>query len=439
MDTPANLDDQSSESEAELAPDTPVVIEVRGVTKIFRIPEHRVDSIKERAVHPFRSKSYRELRALDGISFDVHDGEFFGIVGLNGSGKSTLLKILGSIYRADSGSIRTAGRIAPFIELGVGFNPDLSAYQNVVLNAVMLGLSRQEAKARVQNVINFAGLEEFVDLKLKNYSSGMMVRLAFAVMVEAEADIMLVDEVLAVGDASFQQKCEDVFHDMRNAGKTIVLVTHDMASVEKFCHRAMMIHDGEVSITGSPKDVADWYLRANFWVHDERPGHHAGGSEEGDDAQVTNAWIEAIDGTPVTNVEQGQPFRINDTIETLEDIERPTFSFIASDAQGTHVFSLTKRLAETEGVPDTLTKGEFITLSAEVNNLLAPGRYFLSGRAFRNDSVTDMCMQVLRVVDFVVFGSEQSPGIVSLVDEVDVSLSDTGPDEGLTPHMGGTE
>src|SRR5215213_4206588 len=177
--------------------DAPVAIEARGVEKTFKIPTHRIDSFKERVVHPFARPDYRRLQALRGASFDIHRGEFFGIVGRNGSGKSTLLKVLASIYRADAGSIRMAGRLAPFIELGVGFNPELSSRENVVLNAVLMGLSRRDARQRLDSVLDFAELREFADLKLKNYSSGMMVRLAFAVMVEADADIMLIDEVLA--------------------------------------------------------------------------------------------------------------------------------------------------------------------------------------------------------------------------------------------------
>ena len=193
--------------------DGPVTIEVRGVHKTFRIPEQRVDSLKERVSHPLTRVDHRELHALKDISFDVHRGEFFGIVGRNGSGKSTLLKILASIYRADAGRVRMAGRVAPFIELGVGFNPELTARENGVLNGVLMGLTRREAQRRLDAVIEFAELEDFADLKLKNYSSGMMVRLAFAVMVQADADIMLIDEVLAVGDAAFAQKCMDVFHE----------------------------------------------------------------------------------------------------------------------------------------------------------------------------------------------------------------------------------
>src|ERR1700760_949689 len=185
-------------------PDAAPAIRVEDLHKAFRIPTQRVDSLKERAVHPFASREYRELRALDGISFEVRQGEFFGIVGRNGSGKSTLLKLLASIYRADAGKIRIAGRLAPFLELGVGFNHDLPARENVVLNGVMMGLTPKEMRSRLDAIIEFAELEDFVDLKLKNYSSGMLVRLAFSVMMEADADVLLIDEVLAVGDASFQ-------------------------------------------------------------------------------------------------------------------------------------------------------------------------------------------------------------------------------------------
>src|SRR5712672_3757441 len=176
-------------------PGDPVAIEVRGLEKSFRIPTHRVDSLKERIVHPFSTRDYRDLRALDGISFEIRKGEFFGIVGRNGSGKSTLLKVLASIYRADAGKIRMAGRLAPFIELGVGFNPELTARENVVLNGVMMGLSPAETRTRLGAVIEFAELEEFADLKLKNFSSGMLVRLAFSVMMQADADVLLIDEV----------------------------------------------------------------------------------------------------------------------------------------------------------------------------------------------------------------------------------------------------
>jgi len=234
----------------------PVVIEVRDLDKVFRIPDQRIDSLKERATHPLRRVHHRRLQALRDVSFEVRSGEFFGIVGRNGSGKSTLLKILASIYRADRGTVRMAGRLAPFIELGVGFNPELTSRDNVVLNGVLMGLSRREAERRRDEVIDFAELREFTDLKLKNYSSGMMVRLAFATMVQADPDIMLIDEVLAVGDARFAQKCMDVFQDRRRAGRTLLLVTHNMPTVQSLCDQALLLHDGEQRFLGDPEQAA---------------------------------------------------------------------------------------------------------------------------------------------------------------------------------------
>src|SRR4051795_9646329 len=242
----------------------PLAIQVEDLYKSFRIPTNRVDSLKERLVRPFSAPAYRELRALDGVSFEIHQGEFFGIVGRNGSGKSTLLKLLASIYRADAGTIRMAGRLAPFIELGVGFNHDLTARENVVLNGVMMGLTPKEMRRRLDAIIEFAELGEFADLKLKNYSSGMLVRLAFSVMMEADADVLLIDEVLAVGDASFQQKCADAFRAMKERGKTIVLVTHEMSTVEEYCHRAMLIDGGKIRQHGDPAETGREYLKLNF-------------------------------------------------------------------------------------------------------------------------------------------------------------------------------
>src|SRR4051794_3329130 len=239
-------------------------IEVEGLEKTFRIPKHQVQTLKERALHPFRRTEYDELNVLRGVGFTIPQGEFFGIVGRNGSGKSTLLKCMAGIYKADAGSIKVAGRMSPFIELGVGFNPDLTARDNVVINAVMMGLTPAEARARFDDILAFAELEQFVDMKLKNYSSGMQVRLAFAVMVQSGSEILLIDEVLAVGDAAFQQRCLDEFQRLRDEGRTIVLVTHDMAMVERFCHRALLLTDGEIEMIGDPHDVGRRYIERNF-------------------------------------------------------------------------------------------------------------------------------------------------------------------------------
>src|SRR4051812_1233357 len=255
----------------------PPAIAIEHLSKTFRLPQQRYSTFKERALHPFRSRVFDELHALRDVSVDIHRGEFFGIVGRNGSGKSTLLKCLAGIYQPDAGDVTVDGRLSPFIELGVGFNLELTARENVIINAIMLGLSRREARDRFDDIIAFAELQDFVDLKLKNYSSGMSVRLGFSVAVEVDADVLLVDEVLAVGDAAFQHKCFRQFEQLKAAGKTIVFVTHDMSAVERFCDRAMLIEKGNVLMIDSPRTVARAYNQLNFTgvVHDKvEEGRH---------------------------------------------------------------------------------------------------------------------------------------------------------------------
>jgi len=236
----------------------PNAIEVRDLSKTFRIPTNRVMTLRERLVTR-ASAGVRELHVLDRISFDVPQGEFIGVTGRNGSGKSTLLKILAGIYRADSGTAAAAGRIAPIIELGVGFNNDLPAYDNVVMNAVMMGLNPADARERYAEIIEFAELGDFEHLKLRNYSSGMRARLGFAVMTHVDAEIMLFDEVLAVGDGRFQKKCSTTFEEIRDRGRTGVLVTHSMDDLVRHCASAILLEDGRIVARGGPEDVAERY------------------------------------------------------------------------------------------------------------------------------------------------------------------------------------
>ncbi|MBA2522055.1 MAG: ABC transporter ATP-binding protein [Solirubrobacterales bacterium] len=407
--------------------DQPVVIEVRDLDKSFRIPSHRIDTFKERMVHPFSAIEYRELKALQKVSFDIHDGEFFGIVGRNGSGKSTLLKILASIYRADAGTIRMAGRLAPFIELGVGFSADLAARDNVILNGVMMGLSRKEARTRVDAVLDFAELRDFADLKLKNYSSGMTVRLAFSVMLQSDADILLVDEVLAVGDAAFQQKCADVFHDMRDAGRTIVLVTHDMAAVEGYCHRAMLIHDGEVRYVGDPEEVGRRYLRLNF----EKASEPQEGAERAGvpdrHARIVDAWLENEDSQRAVNVEQGKPIHLHAVIEARQELRKPTLGFHCVNADGIHVFGFNHVPARDGREVESIAAGERLRVSAAIDNPLSPGRYTLSCWVVRDREMGDLALQSLDLLDFVVFGTDRTPGMVAVDVDVDVEFDLSGP------------
>jgi ABC-2 type transport system ATP-binding protein len=399
--------------------DAPVAIEARGVEKTFRIPTHRIDSFKERVVNPFARPEYRVLHALRGATFDVHRGEFFGIVGRNGSGKSTLLKILASIYRADAGSIRMAGRLAPFIELGVGFNQELTARENVVLNGVMMGLSQREARGRLDAVLDFAELGEFVDLKLKNYSSGMLVRLAFSVMLQAEADILLIDEVLAVGDASFQQKCREVFAEMRDGGRTIVLVTHDMTAVQSFCHRAMVLDEGELTYIGDPEEAGRQYLKKNF----ERRTIGVGGREvplvPDFLGRVEEARLEDESGAPVTNVEAGEPIRLRAAIEARRELSNPGFKLQVINADGVIVFGLD---SASRGERAPLSAGSLARITATVENPLLPGRYEVVCwiRDLRNEE--EVAQQALKLLDFVVFGTDDGPGVVDVPGDLGIEI-----------------
>jgi len=239
-------------------------IKVEKVSKVFKLPREKNSSIKSAFVNFYKSKKGYELqKALNNVSFEIKKGEFFGIVGRNGSGKSTMLKLLAGIYTPSKGEVHVRGSLTPFIELGVGFNPELTGRENVFLNGSLLGFNRREMKLMYNDIVEFAELERFMDQKLKNYSSGMQVRLAFSIAIRAQSDILLIDEVLAVGDSAFQRKCFDYFEDIKKSGKTIVLVSHDMDSIKRFCTRAALISNGRLELIGSPAQVADLYEKQN--------------------------------------------------------------------------------------------------------------------------------------------------------------------------------
>lgn len=240
-----------------------IVLSVANVSKNFMLPHEKNTSIKSSVVNIFKSKNRTVdvQHALKDISFSIKKGEFFGILGRNGSGKSTMLKILAEIYQPTSGSVSHKGKLVPFIELGVGFNPELTGRENVYLNGALLGFSRKEIDERYDDIVKFAELEDFMDQKLKNYSSGMQVRLAFSVATRAEADILLVDEVLAVGDADFQRKCFAFFKSLKKQNTTVIFVTHDMSAVREYCDKAILISDGIITHEGKANDVAGEYLK----------------------------------------------------------------------------------------------------------------------------------------------------------------------------------
>lgn len=244
--------------------DKKIAVKVEHVSKYFKLPTESTQSLRTALVNRFKGiKGYKEQHVLKDINFEVEEGDFFGIVGRNGSGKSTLLKIISQIYVPEKGKVTVNGKLVSFIELGVGFNPELTGKENVYLNGAMLGFTTQEIDAMYDDIVEFAELGEFMNQKLKNYSSGMQVRLAFSVAIKAEGDVLILDEVLAVGDEAFQRKCNDYFMERKKSGKTTILVTHDMSAVKKYCNRAVLIEHGLVKAYGEPFDVAGQYQLDN--------------------------------------------------------------------------------------------------------------------------------------------------------------------------------
>ncbi|MDP1848817.1 MAG: ABC transporter ATP-binding protein [Solirubrobacteraceae bacterium] len=386
-------------------------VAVNDLAKCFTVPRERSHTLKERALHPFGRRHADRFDALSGVSFNVPVGEFCGIVGRNGSGKSTLLKCLGGIYRADRGTIHVRGRMSTFIELGVGFNPDLAARDNIIANGILLGLSAAEARRRVAAVIEFAELEEFADLKLKNYSSGMHVRLAFSVMIQVEADILLIDEVLAVGDASFQQKCFDVFNDLRDRGKTILLVTHDMGSVERFCHRAILLERGELVAAGDPHEIATSYLDINF-QREQASGPEPqlrGGSGE---ARAQELWLEDGFGERKTALAQGEPCVVRVRVQVDRPLEDPSFAIaFVNDQHQNHFVAATALERERTG---RFAAGEELIFSVTFDNRLGPGRYRLSFQMAHRGGGEDVIDRWERVTSVVVVASRSAGGLVDL-------------------------
>ena len=358
----------------------PVAVEVRNLSKSYHIPGARLTGLRNRRRSLTGRAPGRELHVLRDLSFDVEQGEFFGIVGRNGSGKSTLLKVLASVYRVDSGRIRIAGRLAPFLELGIGFNPQLTALDNVILNGVMMGLTATEARRRFDEVVEFAGLEEYLDLQIKNYSSGMKVRLGFAVMTHVDADLLLVDEVLAVGDADFQEKCTEVFLEMHKKGRTILLVTHSMPTVTDLCDRALLLDDGEINTLGGPDLVAERYYTVCLDDAIADSGDSApelltdlASAVANPVAQVMDIWLADAIGNRADSVSGGDPINVQTIIGTEPDSGTPRFKLGIVAHDGQLVFSTGQR--DLSGWSVATGGGQEMLVTAKIENRLPAGRY----------------------------------------------------------------
>jgi ABC-2 type transport system ATP-binding protein len=446
----------------------PPPVAVDRVHKRFDIPREQVNTLKERVLHPFRRGVTDTLHGLRGVSFEVAPGEFFGIVGRNGSGKSTLLKCLAGIYSVDSGSIYVNGRMSTFIELGVGFNPDLPARDNALLNATMLGLSPREARRRFDSVIDFAELREFVDLKIKNYSSGMLVRLAFSVMIHVDAEILLIDEVLAVGDAAFQQKCFDEFERIHSSGATILFVTHDMGAVQRFCDRALLLEHGRPVELGDPEHVGNRYLELNFSeqarevekvaaaaeeavesvahdavspiggtvgvgvgvgqderegedeVEDEREGEgeaRVSGRRDGDGAAaILDAWFEDEHGGRAETLPSERPCTFVACVRFRDDVEHPVFGISVQNSHRDHLLSASS--LPTAPRSGAFRAGEEVAFRVRFENVLAPDRYHVTPTvAHQGGAWIDRRERMLSIV---VTGVRRSEALLELPYELEI-------------------
>jgi ABC-type polysaccharide/polyol phosphate transport system ATPase subunit len=397
-------------------PDPAIVCD--NVSKTFRLPFDRPYTLKQRVLHPRQSRAAKELRALRDVSFEVAQGEFFGVIGRNGSGKSTLLRCLAGIYAADRGSVQVVGRVSPFIELGVGFNPELTALDNVVVNASLVGIPPAEARARFRDVIRFAELEDFVDLKLKNYSSGMFVRLGFAAAIQADADIYLVDEVLAVGDARFQEKCFDTFRKLMHEGRTVVFVTHDLSSVERFCHRTMLLDRGLVVALDEPHEVVQVYRQRN--LEEERAAvpaatHESPADRWGDGAAaILEAWVETETGSRQRVFRHGETAIFKTRVRFEKPMAEPIFGIVVRNERGDNAFvSNTMWDSIATG---TFQPGDEVIYTLRFPAYLSDGRHSISPAVAYRDGQPWADWRE-NFVDFVVRAEQYTTGVVDLPHE----------------------
>lgn len=354
-------------------------IVIENLSKEFRIPHEKRDTLKENVLNVFRKRTFENFQALQNLNFNVRRGEFFGIVGKNGSGKSTLLKIIAGIYQPTKGKIKVTGSIAPFLELGIGFQQDLTARENIRLNATLLGLTGKQIQQRFNDIAAFAEIENFLDLKIKNFSSGMRARLAFAIAREADADIYLCDEVLAVGDEAFQQKCLEVFKQWKNAGKTIVLVSHNPSLISEFCDRAVLLEHGKVAALGSAEDVLMHYHRDIIPAQERKPGGLGEGIND-TDLRLYDVRFCSAQGEEKDSFKTGESIVARIFFEARKEIEKPVFGIAVHRADGTHISGPNTKTSMYEIKKVAPGKG-FIECVLP-NNYLLSGQYLFSVSCF---------------------------------------------------------
>ncbi len=392
-------------------------IEVSNVTKHFVLPHQKANTLKSFFMNPFSRYKNEKQRAFHNISFDIKKGEFFGIVGRNGSGKSTLLKCMAGVYVPDTGSIAVNGTLVPFIELGVGFNPELSGRDNVFLNGALLGFSRKEMSEMYDEIVEFSELEKFMDQKLKNYSSGMQVRLAFSIAIRAHGDILLLDEVLAVGDSAFQQKCFDYFDTMKTQKKTIVLVSHSMGIIERYCDRALFLEKGKVRHMGSPNEIARMYeemfLDEEVTKRAEKRSKRTGkDQDEYKDDVVSMSKVRTVQsGRTTDTIRALKEFEIQVDFTSSKDIEKAIARMNIKNRRGFVVVA-----SDSDSLPNglSLKKGVKQTLSFKIDNTLTNDIYAINISFSDISTSTEIGLTQKRPVsEFSVKGIEKYPDSIT--------------------------
>lgn len=395
----------ANQNNKTIADEREAAIKVENLSKTFRVPHEKHTSLKFTAINMFKKKTYSEFHALENIELEIKKGEFFGIIGRNGSGKSTLLKILAGIYVPDSGKITINGKLSPFLELGVGFNPELTGRENLYLGGSILGLSHEQVTEKYEEIVNFAEIEEFIDMRLKNYSSGMQVRLAFSLAINAHAEILLMDEVLAVGDKNFQSKCLDEFAKYKKEGKTVILVTHAMEYVREYCDRAVLIDRGNIKYLGSPEKAIDAYSKINLEemlnANSESDAFIDTGFIGNGKAVIRNQKVLDLDGKETKKLISGEHYRILMTVEFKEDVESPVFGVMFRDATK-DIFGIHSLYSRNPKEIELAKGGEVIDVNFDFENVLVPGNYTImvacaSQKSFLEYEILHLKEKALRI------------------------------------------
>lgn len=398
-----------------------IVICLSHVTKTFQTYERPRDFVKEVLTG---RPNHKAFKALDDISFDVRRGEIIGVIGRNGAGKSTLLRLIAGVLEPSSGEVKVKGRVSALLELGSGFHPEYTGRENVYLGGMCIGMSREEIDQKMDWIITFSELEEFIDQPFKTYSSGMQARLTFATAISVEPDILIIDEVLAVGDSLFQSKCFQRIRSMAENGCTIFLVSHSILSITALCNAAMLISHGEVIVRGSPREVAEGY---ELLLNIERGSKRKADAENVKMTKFPNAasFIEAVEvldkhGADVEIIEYNQTYNINVIVRATCDIEKLSVGIALRRPEGDVVYA---KNTKSDALFASLKRDELAQVSFAICNKLADGQYFL--KCYLSDERSSLESSMLHMIDhatpiLVIGGSDHFGGLVDLNAEISV-------------------